>query len=435
MGINILIVDIIFIVVIPDIRVSLRDQGLLNTVLPELISFRIGEIQITCIASPERELCRCPVLIVQEPSVSGYLIIQRMVIKECRFYIGDYLQPFAAEIVGQSLRIRDLVCVPVEDIALVSDLSVTAGHIESAGTYAVLLTVVDKGAQARVRVIRIRIFHGGTAVPEGPFGDPADAACHMYESFYYLIDISQDDVEDHVLFFISHGTEMFVVVVMFPPKIHLAVAVGVIEDAVASVSGLADVERQVFIQRVAVFRSESHGVIGIELVPVMVLVNSAGLVPQSVDILVFLSPDAMNRTFSQFPVEVVRQSAAVLIQDALLTAHCDAEIEELYFEIVVCVPEAHRFFILSHLRRAQSEAVQRQLVSSSAPDPVLIRIDAEGRENVLVLYESHTEHILYEIDTHKYIPAPVQAGTVICVLQYELMSELHTLALPLLAYF
>ena len=64
MGQNIPVMDIVFIVVVPDIFVTLFHQSFLHAVFPEGIGLRIGEIQIGGIAAPERKLRRRPVFVV-----------------------------------------------------------------------------------------------------------------------------------------------------------------------------------------------------------------------------------------------------------------------------------------------------------------------------------------------------------------------------------
>ena len=88
MGQNIPVMDVVFIVVVPDIFVALLYQGLFYTVFPEGIGLRIGEIQIGGIAAPERKLRRRPVFVMQEPSVLGDFFVHRMIIQKSRFDIG-----------------------------------------------------------------------------------------------------------------------------------------------------------------------------------------------------------------------------------------------------------------------------------------------------------------------------------------------------------
>ena len=75
MGIDILIMDIIFIIVIPDIGITLINQYFPYALFPEIIGFRIGEVQIAGIAAPEREFSHCAVFIMQEPVMFGDIVI------------------------------------------------------------------------------------------------------------------------------------------------------------------------------------------------------------------------------------------------------------------------------------------------------------------------------------------------------------------------
>ena len=148
---------------------------------------------------------------------------------------------------GQSLGIRDLVTVPVKDIALFFDLGIAAGHIEAARLDPVLFTVVDKGTKTRIGIGCIGVFHGGTAVAESPVRNLADTAGHLNELLQDLFRTSQKDVEDHVFFFIMDGIEGFVVVVMFLAEIHFSLGIGIVIDAIAARLILADIERQILV--------------------------------------------------------------------------------------------------------------------------------------------------------------------------------------------
>ena len=102
-----------------------------------------------------------------------------------------------------------------------------------------------------------------------------------------------------------NGIEGFVVIVMFSSEIDLSFGIGVIIHPIGSGAVFADIERKILIKRVAVFRSEAHGVICIQLEALMVLIDSSGLVSQPVDLLILFSSRVMDRAFSQFSVKVV----------------------------------------------------------------------------------------------------------------------------------
>ena len=72
---NILIMNVVFIVVVPDICIAFAYQNFSDTVFPECIGLRMGEIQVAGKAAPEGKSGRRAVLIMQEPAVGSYLFI------------------------------------------------------------------------------------------------------------------------------------------------------------------------------------------------------------------------------------------------------------------------------------------------------------------------------------------------------------------------
>jgi hypothetical protein len=252
----------------------------------------------------------------------------------------------------------------------------------------------------------------------------------MDESSDYLTRISEDEIEDHILFLVSDRIECLIVVVMFPAQVDLALAVGVIVDAIAACLVLTDIERQIFVERITVCGPEAHGIIGIEPVTLMILVDPAGLVSQAIDTLTFFSSGVMNGTISQFPVKIVGQTVAVLIDDPFVIADGDAKVLQPDPEIKTAVPETDSILILKDPWRTQIETFQRQLVPAFVSQACMAGIDAESWKKIFLPDQSHPEHVPDEVDAHGDTVTTVLTRMIIGLIQLEMMIELHALGSP-----
>ena len=208
-----------------------------------------------------------------------------------------------------------------------------------------------------------------------------DPACHSDKAADDLFHFSEYQIIDHILFFISDRIESFIVVIMFPSEIHFPFAVSIIIDPIAAGRILTDIERQMFVKRIAVSCFKAHGVISIQFVSLMILIDTSGLITQAVDILLFFSSCIMDRSFSQFTVKIICQSVTILTEDPLCISDSHTEVHQFNFKVHSGMRETDCFIILIHFRRAQLKTFQRQLVSSFDSNVSSVRVDAESRKH------------------------------------------------------
>ena len=99
-----------------------------------------------------------------------------MVRQQARLDVRRQVQPRGRVVCDQVLGRRELVVVPMEDIALGADAGVAARHLKGRTGHLVRPQQLEKGLHARLRVGRVRVAHCTAGVAERPLRWQAVAA-------------------------------------------------------------------------------------------------------------------------------------------------------------------------------------------------------------------------------------------------------------------
>ena len=160
---------IIFVVVIPDVFIAPFDQLMPYTVGPEIICVGIGKIQIASPVVPKGEEGRRAVFIMQKPPFLCEGVIHGVSHHKTGLYVREKFHPVCVKIFGQIAWRRDLVIVPVEDVTLAVNGSISAGKVKSAAVDLIFFTEGHEIAEFFVGVRRVGVVHGRAAVAQAPF--------------------------------------------------------------------------------------------------------------------------------------------------------------------------------------------------------------------------------------------------------------------------
>ncbi len=226
-----------------------------------------------------------------------------MVLQQARLDIGRKLQPRVVERLAHHLRLRNLVIVPVEDVALAVDGGIAGGELERIARNGVLFAQADEVHQLVLGVRRIGVVHGRAAVAQAPLRSEQRFSGQAHEGFGHVQHaLAGKDVVINIARFRLPATVGGVVVVDLVAQIQPAAAQVVVEQAVAHVIAAGDSERDVLVQRVGAGRVVPHRIKVAHLVTFAVALQIARFLAQAVETLVLTA------------AEVVRHAVAVGVQ-------------------------------------------------------------------------------------------------------------------------
>ena len=397
---------VVLVVVIPDVWIALLRQLLPHAGLPEGVGTRIGEIQVAGHAAPEGEASGTPVCVVQEVALLRERFIQGMLGEKRGLYIGKQSHAVLPEILRQPLRRGDLVPVPVEDAAALSNLGIAAGEIEAAGTDAVLPALFHKAPQLPVGVGGVGILHGAAAVAKSPVGQRGQLAAEGGKAPQDLRRASQEEVEHQILLLQTDGVEGLKIVVVLLAEVYAAVGVAVVIETVGAGAVFADVKGDLLIERVAILGTKAHGIRGGKRKAAPGLVHSSAFVSQPEDPLSRLPAGVVERSVPQLSGKVIGETRAVGVQNACFVSRRDAEVLLLHGELYPGEREAEFLLVLLNFRRGQGKALGGELVPSLQGTVARERPDAPGgHEGNILPQQRHPQYVLAKIQPH---PHPVR---------------------------
>ena len=218
-----------------------------------------------------------------------------MILQQARLDVRRKLQPRVVECLAHHLRLRHLVIVPVEDVALAVDGGITGGELERVARNGVLFAQADEVHQLVLRVRRVGVVHGRAAVAQAPLRSEQGFPGQAHEGFGDVQHaLAGKDVVIDIARFRLPATIGGVVVVDFVAQIQPAAAQVVVEQAVADVVAAGDSERNVLVERVGAGRVVPHRVEVAHLIAFTVALQIARFLAQAVKTLVLTTAQVMR---------------------------------------------------------------------------------------------------------------------------------------------
>src|SRR5208283_590642 len=171
-----------FIVVIPDRRNSVIQKRFPYFRLPPANGFGVGEIEIGAKIAPKLGEARFAGGARHQDAERAGLLEQRIVPQQAGLDVCAELHALLRESAREGGRIGKLRTVPVEDMALVADRSVTGRQVKTVAENIVLGAVLKKSHEARCGVGSVRIGHGGARIAKAPARCESWAPCQPGEA-------------------------------------------------------------------------------------------------------------------------------------------------------------------------------------------------------------------------------------------------------------
>jgi hypothetical protein len=192
------------------------------------------------------------VVVADEGAVGDELRIGGVVVEQAGLEVGHGAHAGLGEGGRELARLRELVGVPGEDVALLAAAGVARAEVEARQREAVALGIAEEAADLLLRVRRVGQAHRGVGVAERPArrqgraADGGDVACQRLAQRR-----AGEDVEVEVAIDDLGGAVAAMVVVVLGAEVEAALGQGVVVQAAGCTGMVVEEERPVLVERVA----------------------------------------------------------------------------------------------------------------------------------------------------------------------------------------
>ena len=247
----------------------------------------------------------------------------------------------------------------MEDIALLPDLGISAGHVKSARSDAVLPAFFDKALQLTARVGRIGVGHGAATVLQRPLRRQKitpPQGCIGNEDFF---ERPEENVVNEGLLLAAEGLERRIVIVDLAAEVEGSVRIGVIKNPVGTDGVFAHIKGDMLVEWIRGPGIEPHRIRGSQAKRALIFVHVAGLVPEAVDLLVLLPRQIVTAPPPVLMAEIVGTVRAVCEKEPVALMVTDLEVPESYADAQIPRPESGRAIRLFIGRNRHPESFNR----------------------------------------------------------------------------
>ena len=308
---------VVFTVVVPNRIGADRDDSFCQIFLPGRSRLGLRVIPEGTGAAPpgvNRRLLR--VLRIPDKDTSGLKFIkQRMGSQHAGLDVGHVLRAALVHGRKKALRIREAVVIPHEDAAQIPLRSVAAREVETVDGEALCPDVVDELQQCLIAVVlELGIIHGRALIAQCPLGQQGRTSCQHRVVIYNLSDggTGHQEQVDRAAVRLPVAVAR-PVIALLTAEIEDGLVVVIIEetDGMAGAAAQPDVERDVFVECVALFRIVAPGVCGALADEFLVLVERPVLLAEAVEAVILLHAAVVDDAVVRIAQERVAGQCAV----------------------------------------------------------------------------------------------------------------------------